>query len=780
MSTKLFYNRFVDEWLHALPLGNGRIGAMVYGNPNREIIEINEESLWSGRQIEEQYHATPEALGEIRRLIAEERLSEAEALCYETLMSDPQRVRFFESFGEILIKFLDEESEPSDYRKELDLKDAVAKVSWTKNGISYQSESFVSEKYDLFVYRLEASAPFSCNVTMKRRQNAYTSVLSQEILTVNGKVTYFEEIPKYGAGGEGMSFGARLKIETDGARKLYHDSITVENATSLTVYAAFATNYNVQTFDIDESKDYRKALNDCIAALNGACYCEIKERHVEDHRADFDGVSFALEGPDYSEIPTDERLQAVKDGGEDPDLCTLYYNMGRYLLLSCSGKNATLPANLQGMWCHDFRPAWGGDYHTNINVQMNYWPAETGNCSDTVNCLTHFVKMLSLFGKRTAKELYGAGGWTVHHTTDIFGRTGIHDLVGCGTFPMGGPWMCLPLWEHYEYTGDLDYLKEIYPILKESCAFLCDFLTENEEGYLITSPSNSPENTFWYDHPDGTRKSSKFTQGATFDFQLIYALFTRTKYACDLLGDGETAQKLSDVLSKLPPLRISQRYGTICEWIKDYEEKDPGHRHISHLFGLYPSDQISETDPQLYEAAKKTIDRRLEFGGGQTGWSRAWMINFLARFKDGNQAYHHLQQLFVTNTAFNLFDLHPPKTFQIDGNLGAFAGINEMLIQSHLGTFGQRIVELLPALPDAWSTGSVKGLKARGNFTFDFAWKNGALTEVTVTSQRENVLRLKLPQGQDLRCEKEYTVENSILKRNFRTGESVTFYFSQQ
>jgi len=762
--------------MHALPLGNGRIGAMVFGNPDRETIEINEESLWSGRQIKEGYHATPEALKKIRSYIDEERLQEASDLSAETFLSNPPFVRFFESFGEIFLDFPDK-TPYTNYRKELELKDAVASFAWKKGVTAYQSESFVSEKYDLFVYRITADNPFSCNVTMKRGQDAYTAVTSADTLCLNGRVTWFDE-RAYGKGGEGLTFGARLKIETDGEKRRNHDSISVEMATELTVYAAFATNYNVNLFDVDESIDVRAKLNTCIDGIAGLSYEQIKEAHLRDHAKAYSAVELILDAPDKSDIPTSDRLKAVKRGASDPDLCVLYYNFGRYLLTESSGKNSTLPANLQGIWSHGFRPAWGADYHTNINVQMNYWPAEAGNCSDTVASLTHFVKMLAKFGEYTAKDVFFSDGWAVNHTTDIFGRTGVHDLVGCGFFPMAGPWLCLSLWEHYEYTDDRDYLEEIWPILEGACRFVCGYLTEEPDGTLMTSPSNSPENWFFYDHPDGTRKKQTLTKGATFDFEVIYALFTRVQYACSLLGkDPAFAEKLQSVLDRLPPLRISERYGTICEWIRDYEEVEPGHRHISHLFGLHPADQINETDPVIYEAAKRTIGRRLSHGGGHTGWSRAWTINFYARFKEGDQALYHLYQLFATNTEANLFDLHPPHIFQIDGNFGATAGMNEMLIQSHLGTPGNRIVELLPALPAEWKTGSVRGLNARGNFTFDFAWKDGKLTEVTVLSGRDGTLRLKLPEGMHPLADRETGTEAGILTCSLAAGEVLTLRF---
>lgn len=764
MSTRLYYNRFVNDWMHALPLGNGRVGAMVFGDPDCERIEINEESLWSGRQLKESYHATPEVLAQIRKLIREERLQQAAALSTDTFLSDPPRVRFYESFGEILLDFADK-GEHADYRKELRLADAVASVQWKKGDTAYRSESFVSAAHDLFVYRISANgAPFSCNVTMKRGQDAYTAALSSDTLLLNGRVTYFDE-PSFGKGDEGMAFGARLQIETDGERKATHDALTVQNATYLTVYAAFATNYNIKTFDIDESIDYRAALRDRLNAIKALSYDQIKQAHVDVHHAWFGNHELVLEGADYSDIPTDERLRAVREEGRsDPDLCTLYYNFGRYLLIESSGKFATLPANLQGIWSHGFRPRWGADYHTNINLQMNYWPAEVCNCEKAVAPLTHFIKMLGKFGKDTARDLLFCDGWAVNHTTDVFGRTGVHDSVGCGFFPMAGPWLCLSLWEHYEFTGDEDYLREVYPILRDSCLFVCDYLAEGENGHLVTSPSNSPENRFLYTEPDGTQQKSMLTEGATFDFEVIYALFTRTASACKRLGeDAAFAKKLEDVLEKLPPLRVSERYGTICEWIRDYEENEPGHRHISHLFGLHPADQINETDPAIFEAAKRTIDRRLSHGGGQTGWSRAWIVNFFARLKDGDRALDSLYNLFSTNTDANLFDLHPPHTFQIDGNLGATAGIAELLLQSHLGAPSERIVELLPALPAEWKNGAVRGLRARGDLTFDLVWRDGKLTEATVCGKKSAVLRLKLT-GEAPAASEAFTVEDGILR----------------
>ena len=753
MSTKLWYDRYQNDWINALPLGNGRVGAMFYGSPDRDIVEINEESLWSGRQIKETNHATPADLARIRELIFADQLQEAAQLSRETFLADPPRVRFYESFGEVLVDFADK-SEFADYRKELELATGIASATWKKGSTTYKTECFVSEAYDALCYCVTADQPFSCTVTMKRGQDAYTAAIAHDTLVLNGRTTYAPD-PQYGDGGEGMSFGARIKVITDGKLQERHDHIAVSDATYLTVYGAFATNYNVEIFDNDETRDYRAALTACMDRLMGTTYEEIKATHLRDYGKLFSAMTFELDAPTYGDEPTDVRLAKVKSGERvDTDLHTLYYTYSRYLLLASSGMNATLPANLQGIWCNGFRPPWGADYHTNINLQMNYWPAETGNCSDTVKPLIHFMKMLSRFGEQTAREEFGARGWCINHTTDVFGRTGVHDHVDCGFFPMAGPWMCLNLWEHYEFTKNEDYLREIYPVLAGSCRFLLDYLCESPAGYLTTSPSNSPENCFYYTEPSGERHGSMLTHGATIDFEIIYALFTRTAYACGALGeDTDFANELKAALDRLPPLRVSERYGILCEWIHDYEECEPGHRHVSPLFGLHPADQINENDPVIYEAARNTLKRRLTYGGEggagchNVGWSQAWMINFFARFGDGEAAFERVQGLLQNCTADNLMDFHPPRLFQIDGNLGGAAGITEMLVQSHLGTPDDRIIKLLPALPAAWPAGRVKGVKTRGGITLDMAWEEGKLTEVTLLSPADTTIRMKNPDG---------------------------------
>lgn len=776
MSTSLYYNEFKNDWLNALPLGNGKIAAMVYGNPDTDQISMNEESLWSGRQLEEKYDTSPDIMAEVRKLLFENKYEEATKLSDKHFLASPERVRFYETFCDIFINYADKR-QCSTYEKRLEMSEGMVYVGYKKGDIFYRTESFVSEKYNLYVYRAhtENNEIFSCDISMDRTQDAYVASIKKNTLVLNGTLTYSDD-KIYGEGGEGMSFGSRLYVKTDGKMSSLKKAIRVDDATYVEIYSAFETNYNFDKFDVDESIDYKSRLIERIDAIKTVDYDSIKADHLKTHKELFDRVSFELDAPKFGNVSIDRRMSKMKYQDEaDLDFYSLYFNYGRYLLITSSGRNALLPANLQGKWCNEFTPMWGSDYHTNINLQMNYWHAESTNLSETALPLIEFMKKISEFGKDTAKKLYNAKGWVMHATTDIFGRTGVHDATSCGFFPMAGSWLCMNLWEHYEYTEDLEYLKDIYPVLKGSCEFVKDFLIKRDDGTYVTNPSDSPENHFYYYDEEGNKKRSMFTYGPTMDFEIIYAVFTRMIYACEILGvDKDFASSLAEIVNNLPPLRISERYGTVCEWIEDFEEVEPSHRHISHMFGLFPGDQINENDEKIYQAAKNTIARRLSFGGGATGWSRAWVINFYARLKDGNNAYKNLEQLIKNSTAENVFDMHPP--FQIDGNFGATSGITEMLIQSHLGKPGERIIELLPALPDDWHSGSFKGLKTRGGNIVDVEWKDNKVVKTTITATTDNCMKLKLADYMK-NVPKTCVVEDGILVCRMQKGDTLKLKF---
>lgn len=747
MSHVLWHDQYEENWLRAFPVGNGRLAAMVYGGPQTEILQLNEESLWSGKQLQEHYDSSPEILQKIRTLLFEKRIGEAFSLCEQHLLSDPPMVRHYQTFGEIRIDF-QEEGPVSDYKKTLDLQKAVVETGYQKADAIYKSQTFLSQQADALVYRLTATSPFSCKITMDRLKNAETTAVDDSTIFMQGKIQ-MEADPLRGEAGEGLSFCGCLKVDTDGTVLSDGAELSVQNATWLILYGGFATNYCIASFDVDEGIDCKALAVAAAEKAKSTGFETILRQHLQDHLAQYGNVELTIGDEDFSHIPTDERIRKAKNGAWDAGLVCLYYHFGRYLLLSCSGKNASLPANLQGKWCNQLTPPWGSDYHTNINLQMNYWPADSGNLGQTVKPLFEYMKKIAEFGADTARRLYFANGWVMHHTSDIFGRTGIHDGIQWGVFPMAGPWMCLNLWEHYEFTGDWDYLQQLYPVMKGASEFVESFLVEDDKGYLVTNPSTSPENRYYYIDENGNRCDSMFTHGATIDFQIIYALLTRMIYACRLLNrDAAFAERMEKILDRLPPLRVSARYGTVCEWIEDYEETEPAHRHISHMFGLYPSDQINADTPELYEAAKKTIARRLQYGGGATGWSRAWIVNFYARLKNGEEAQYHLNHLIVNCTADNLFDMHPP--FQIDGNFGGIAGITELLLQSHLGKPGERILELLPALPTCWDRGQVRGLCARGGFTVDMTWNRGMLTALTIQAAKTGFVYLRKNAHMDL------------------------------
>jgi len=722
----LWYDKPAAEWTEALPVGNGRLGGMLFGDPGSERLQVNEESLWGGVNVPNNNQGALANLPKIRELILEGKIPEAYELSEKYLAGIPGKTWSYQTLGDIFFRFADTTA-VTDYRRELDLATGIASVSFKRNGDRIYYEVYVPAGEDLMVITMRSAdeGGLDMDIMMERPKDAVITV-SENRIDMEGQIIDPED-PERGPGGEHMKFFASLIVMScDGELKAGENSLNYTGGKEMTLFFNGRTDYNIDLLNFDRTIDPRKSCTDAISKASWKSFTNIRKEHIAEHSSIFDRVKLSLGGdPAMEELPTDERLRRFQAGGEDPGLIATYFQYGRYLLMGSSRHPAQLPANLQGIWNKDIAAPWNSDYHTNINLQMNYWPAEVCNLTETVEPVISFMEKLTGPGSVTAKETYGAKGWTLHHTTDVFGKTAVLDGVYWGMFPLGGAWMTLPLWEHYEFTNDTAYLREnAYPIMKGSAEFIRTFLVPDKEGRLVTVPSYSPENSY-IDPASG--KEFKLTYAPSMDNQIIREVLGNCRKAAAILGvDREWADSLQLILDRVPPDRVASN-GTIMEWIEEYAEAEPGHRHMSHLFALHPGTQITPETAELYAAARKTLERRLENGGGHTGWSRAWIINFYARLLDGDEAYRHLRLLLEKSTLPNLFDNHPP--FQIDGNFGGTAGLSEMLLQSQNG-----VVQILPALPAAWPDGEVSGLKARGNFEVAIKWRGGVAEKIMVKS----------------------------------------------
>lgn len=760
-------------WEEALPLGNGRLGAMPDGGVERESITLNDITMWSGSVDDTRNPEALKYLPRIRQLLLEGKNDKAQQVMYEHFACGGRGSAFgdgadapygsYQVLGNLHLKqgFRgDSALRYEHYERGMSLNKAVAWTKFQVGGVDYRREYFVSYADDVVVIKLSAGEKgrLDFDVALDRPEN-FSCYSNDGVVCMAGQLNN-------GTDGQGNRYLVQMKVLQDEGKQVADSAeIHVQGATVAYVFLSAGTEL--------WRADYERVVAALLAKVEEEDYDRLKSRHTAAWQERFERVSLNLgNGPDS--LPTDLRLQRFREQ-EDPAFAALYFQYGRYLMLSGTRENS-LPLNLQGLWAKTIHTPWNGDYHLNINLQMNYWPAEVGNMSEVHQPLMKLVQGMVPSGEVSARTFYGADGWVAHMMTNPWQYTAPGEHASWGATNTGGAWLCEHLWEHYAFTLDRNYLREVYPVLKGAARFfLTSMIEEPVHGWLVTAPSSSPENGFYM---PGSRTPVYVCMGPTMDVQIVKELFANTIQAAGILNEDPVfVKELQEALAKLPPMQISPDGGYLQEWLQDYEETDIHHRHVSHLYGLHPSNQISVAEtPELAEAARKTLERR---GDGGTGWSRAWKINFWARLQDGNRAYRLLKNLLTPvaadgkiiyrggGTYPNLFCAHPP--FQIDGNFGGCAGIAEMLVQSQ-----QEYIEVLPALPDAWKEGSFTGLCVRGGGVVDADWKDGKLQHLILTAKTDNTFKVKLPEDMAQRFllnKKPVRPEGGLVEVTLKKGE---------